>query len=111
MPMQPRPMADTSSPCVPSRRRSMPSNLAKHARVAERVAARLGIDAQTMRPESHVDALDELPVARADRVDLARVAARQPQNLAVRRDAAHVGRGAARDAPLAHLLALLERDQ
>src|SRR3954467_11040320 len=107
MPMQPRPMADTASPCVPSRRRSMPSNLAKHARVAERVAAGLGIDAQIPRPEPHVDALDELPVARADRVDVASVAARQPQHLAVPKDAAHVGLGAARHSPPSHPLAIL----
>src|SRR3954454_16147742 len=85
--------------------------LAKHARVPERIATRLRVDAQPVRAETDLNALDQLPVARADRVDLARVAACQPQDLAVRRHPAHVRRAAAWDAPLAHLPALLERDQ
>src|SRR4051794_37515651 len=111
MPMQPSPMAETSSPCVPSRRRSITCKLAKHAGVPERVAPRLRVDAQPVRAEADANALLQLPGTGVDRVHLAAVAAREPQHLAVGGDATHVRRTAAPDAPLADLLAGLQGDQ
>src|SRR5689334_19867616 len=68
--------------------------------VADRVAARLRPYAQAVRSLADVDAVQQLPVGGADRVDLGVVATAQPQHLAVGRHATHVRRAAARDLPL-----------
>src|SRR5947208_2627314 len=73
--------------------------LAENAGVAERVPAGLRPDAERVRPRTDGDAGEQPPGVRRDRVHLAVVAAREPEHLAVRRDAAHV-RAAAWDPPL-----------
>ncbi len=67
---------------------------------------------QTLRPcgpGADRDPREQPAGARVDRVDLARVAAREPEHAAVRRDAAHVG-SAVRDAPRAHHAMAAEAD-
>ena len=54
-----------------------PLNLAEHARVPERVAARLRVDAEAVRAVADRDPREQLPVSRADRVDLARCSGRR----------------------------------
>src|SRR5690348_14310784 len=56
---------------------------AQDSGVADRVAAGLRPHAQAVRPLADGDAVQQLPVAGADGVDLGVVAAAQPQHLAV----------------------------
>src|SRR4051812_35718177 len=88
------------SSCSPTSRpadRASPS--AQRAGVPERVATGLRPDAEPVRAAADADAVQETSAARADRVDLAVEAARQPEDPPVGRDAAHVGAAAARQPP------------
>src|SRR4051794_28758088 len=87
------------------------TQLPEYAGVSERIAAGLREDAEAMRPGADPDALDQPAAAGRDRIDDAVVAAAQPQDLAVGRDAAHVRRAATADAPFADGVARLEGDQ
>src|SRR5690242_13131419 len=83
---------------------------AQDSGVSDRVAARLRPYAQAVRPLADMDAVQQLPGARADGVDLGVVAAAQPEHLAVGRHAAHVRRAAAGDVPLGDRPACAEGD-
>src|SRR5581483_10173384 len=85
-------------------------SLTQDAGVSERVAAGLRPDAETVRSRADMDAGEQLPAARRDRVDLGVVPSGEPECLAVRGDAAHVWAAAARNAPLRDLLAGAEAD-
>src|SRR4051794_18504928 len=82
---------------------------AQDARVAEGVAPGLRPHAHAVRPAAHRDAPQQPAAARAQRVDLGVVAPGEPEHAPVGRHAAHVGRAAARDAPLRHRPARAER--
>src|SRR4029453_528894 len=79
-------------------------SLAKDPGVTERVAARLGVDTEPVRAAPDRNPADQLARPRADRVDDGVVPPGEPEDLAVGRDAAHVGAAAAGDPPLADLL-------
>src|ERR1700730_12233494 len=79
-----------SSPCASAAEPGQP--LPQDAGVAHRVATRLRPDTRPVGPLADLDrGRSELPALRADGVHLAVVATRQPQDLAVGRDAPHVG--------------------
>src|SRR5262249_7589454 len=103
-----------SDPTTPTRRRDGDRGAevasAQDAGVADRVAAGLGPDAQAVRAVADARAVQQPARARADRVDLRVVAPAQPQHAAVGGHAAHVGRAAAGDSPLADRTAGPERD-
>src|SRR3954451_3950064 len=61
------------------------------AGVSDGVAAGLGPDAQAVRAAADLHAVQEPPRMGAERVDLAVVAAAEPEDAAVGADAAHVG--------------------
>src|SRR4051812_30583836 len=65
------------------------ARLAENPGVTDRVPAGLRPDGETVRAGADGDARQQLPGPRAQRVDLAVVAARQPQHLAVGGKAAH----------------------
>src|SRR5438093_9709868 len=76
----------------------------------ELVPARLRPEGESV-PAWAVGNLCEQPaVPRRDRIDDAAVAAREPEHLAVRRDAAHVRAAAARNRPLRDDLARAKAD-
>src|SRR5512138_2958457 len=79
--------------------------LPEDAGMAERVAAWLRVDAETVWALTDRNAREEMTVGRIERVDLAVVASRQPQHLVVCRHAAHVGTASARNLPLRRDLA------
>src|SRR5581483_10828648 len=81
-----------STEAVRQKRRRAAS--AEDAGVAEAVAAGLGEDREAVGAGADGDGGAEVTVAGVDEVDLAVVAARQPQLLAVGGDAAHVGAAA-----------------
>src|SRR5204862_2527556 len=83
---------------------------AEDACVAEGVAARLRPDAESVRAGADRNLGEQPAGAGRDRVDDAAVAARQPQDLAVRGHAAHVRAAAAGNPPFAHDLARTEAD-
>src|SRR5580765_4552129 len=84
--------------------------LAHVAGVAERVAAGLRPNAEAVRAGSDVDACEEMPGACRQGVDLVVVSAAEPEHVAVRRDAAHVGAASAGEAPLRDLPSPREAD-
>src|SRR4051794_23655619 len=100
-----RPRRGRSSPATPDRPGS-----AKDPRVSDRVAAGLRPHAQPVRTAADLHAAQEPAGPGAERIDLAVVAAAEPEHAAVRADAAHVGRAATRDAPLAQRPSRLERE-
>src|SRR5690242_15330436 len=85
-------------------------SLAHVAGVAERIAARLRPDAQTVRPCADRDARKQPSGSGRDRIHLAVVAAGEPEHPAVRGDAAHVRAAPTWKAPLRDHLPRLEAD-
>src|SRR2546423_11077399 len=83
-------------PCTLHLKRELGLRSAENAGVAERVAPGLWIHAEPVRPAADRNPGQQPPGRRADRVDLGVVAPGQPQHLAIRRDAAHVGTAATR---------------
>src|SRR5215472_1993577 len=80
-------------------------SLSKDPSVAERVAAGLRVHTQAMGTLAHRNPREQLPIVRIDGVDLAIVAAGEPQHVAIGRNTAHVRTRLARELPFLNHLA------
>src|SRR5882757_7484826 len=89
-----RPRIRPTAPRPPARRPPAAESSPEHARMPERIAAGLRIDAEPVRTRADRDPRQQFAVRGADRVDLGVVAAGEPEDLAVGGDAAHVGAAA-----------------
>ena len=81
-------------------RRAQARSLAKYAGVAQRVAARLRIDAESMGAFADGHLCEKPASVSIDRIYFLAVPAGEPENLAVSRNAAHIGTATTGNFPL-----------